>query len=543
MKKNIPTMLAFALVLLLFAPGVSALTIDAIDDKEIHAGETFTFDEIIARNETNDEIDSAELNYYLLKSPEDMEIDEDDGVIEWMPLLKKYGEHTIKINVTNSTNISHYDTTTFKINVLYNDFDISMNLEDAPTEIEARQDYRFELEATEENYPDAIEGFEFTLEEGPSGMTITNNEIRWTPKTDQEGEHTIRVSVLPKDAPSDFESVEDEIEVSVDVPALTIDRVEVRSGSRRLETITRSDYLSGGIPYLIDRDASLGDEIELRVSIRNNLETGTDNEMRDVEIELYSYDLAEADGLDEFISRIRPGRTEDQTIRFYLDATDLHPDDSPFDLEIRIYGETRGGDLYSDVWDLELEVESRSYDLLMTNLDVTPTNVCPNDRFRVTYDLRNIGTRDLSNAGVKYFVSGLGIDEWDRNINIDYDETRSRTKFLTVPEDAIPGEYMLEITSHPRSTSTSDTRTEALIFTVDDCEIEEEIEEEEEEEETVVVEPPEDPIVPGTPVSEREGTPSTSIFDREGTIYVVLLTALVVLLLVGVVLLLIKVLK
>jgi hypothetical protein len=390
------------------------------------------------------------------------------------------------------------------------------------------------------NYPLAVESYLYTLVEAPEGMTLLNDELTWVPTFEQFGTHSVKVSVLPKDAPSALQPVVGEF--NINVQGMTIDRVEVRAESRRLETISRANYLGSSTPYVIDREAKLGDTIELKISIRNNLPSSADNELRDVEIEINSFDLVNADGQEAFISRIRAGRTEDQTISFFIDPLDVHPDDAPFDLEIRVSGETRNGDYFSDVWVLELRLESNSYDLLMINPTVNPESICPDQRLRVSLDLRNIGTRDLSAAGIRYYVPGLDINEWDRNLRIDYDETRSMIKFLDVPADAVPGEYFLEVTAYPRMSSSSDTRTETFLITVRNCapttpttpNITDPI---------IVTPPTQDIVVPGTPIADAVGTTSKSIFDKDNKLYVVLLTALVVLLFIGVILLLVSVFK
>lgn len=522
---------AMALVLLVVTVfSASAVQIESIVDQDVHVGTMFSYD-VKLEDYTN----VGDLTFSLISFPDGMVID-GDGKITWSPLLKQAGDNLVVVNVSNGTS---EDTESFNLKTVFNSLVLSLNTNNAPKSASVDSEYRFSLVASS-NYPSAIEGYSYSLIEGPSGMSLVNNELIWSPTIDQIGSHVVRVSAIPFDAPTGLNAVEADYAVSVQ--GMTIDRVEVRTDSRRLETISRSSYISSSTPYTIDRDARLGDTIELRVSIRNNLPSSSDNELRDVEIELYSFDLYSADGEEAFISRIRSGRTEDQTLSFYLDPLDLHPDDSPFDLEIRVSGETRDGDFYSDVWFLELRLESNSYDLLMFNEVISPASVCAGERLRVSFDLRNIGTRDLSSAGVRYNVPELGIDEWDRNFRLDYDEQRFMNRFLTIPSDALPGDYFVEVTAYPRLTSNSDLVSEIFLFSVDVCEPV--VDDEVNVTEPIVISPstPE-VVVPGTPVSEGVGTRSGSVFDTGSNFYVVLLTALVVLLLVGVILLLVYVIK
>ncbi len=542
MKKTLITTLLALVLLMLTIYSASAQVLKPIEDKTIEVGIQAQFDITDYINETYEE--GWDFSFKAVVEGEEKDVTA-QGVFAFLPMFKHGSSVKVDVEVeaTNQTNetdtITNTETFNWKIDIT--GFSMTtINTGDAPRSAVVEREYDFQLEASS-NREAAVEEYVYSFvdNEFPDGMTMTSEgKITWTPTTDQFGSHRVKVSAVPKNAPPTVDAVEREF--TIEVQGMTIDRVEVRADGSRLETISRTNYLSSSTPYVIDREAELGDEIEMRISVRNNLPDETDNELRDVEIELYSFDLIDADGQDAFISRIRPGRVEDETITFILDPEDLHPDDSPFDLEIRVFGETRGGDLYSDVWYLELRMESQRYALLFRDVTLSPTTVCLGEQIRVTTDLRNIGTRDLSNIGMRYYVSGLDINTMDRNIELDYDDRRTINKFLTIPSDAIPGEYFLELTGYPRATSTSDSTHEVLTFTVRDCEPVDE----EEEEETIIVTPPtDDVLVPGTPVTDTVGTPSRSIFDRDNTVYIVLLTVLVVLVLIGVILLFVKVLK
>ena len=537
MKRLITTFLALMLLVLTIY-SASAIEISSIadDDKVANIGLDYSLQLSLVDNEN-----LSNIVFGLKSGPDGMSI-ASNGLVSWMPMFK----HGDLINVV--ANVSAYNSEldenvsaekAFQLEVSFEGFSLSLNTNNAPRSAVVDDEYTFQLSASS-NRQAAVEEYMygFVDNQRPDGMVMSSSgEISWTPSTDQFGTHTVRVFAIPKDAPSDIRI---EREFSITVQGMSIDRVEVRADGRRLETISRANYLTSSIPYVISRDANLGETIELRISVRNNLPDGTDNELRDVEIEIYSFDLLSADGQDAFISRIRAGRTEDQTISFELDPRDLHPDDSPFDIEIRVFGETRGGELYSDSWILELRLESRSYDLFMSNIVLSSTAVCPGDRLRVSLDLRNVGTRDLSNAGIRYYVQGLDINEWERPIRIDYDESRTVTRFLDIPSNAVVGDYFLEINAYPRTTSSSDVTTEFLTFNVRSCEPV--VDDDDDEDDTIIVtpKPPQDVVVPGTPITDTVGR-SKSIFDRDNNVYVVLLTALVVLLLVGVILLLVSV--
>jgi hypothetical protein len=520
--KRLFTILIALILLTITIYSASAIQIVEIQNQQVHVGSQYSYNVELAE-------DAGNLTY-ALSGPSNMEISP-NGVISWVPSLSNIGNHTVTVLVSNAT---ANDEETFTLEVIYSQFTLSLNTASAPASASPNSQYSFTLQASS-NYPLAVDGYNYQLIEGPQGLTLSENVLTWTPNVNQSGTHSVTVSAIPNNAPHQMGPVTGTF--SVNVQGLTIDRVEVRSGSRRLDTISRDNYLASSAPYVIARDANLGETIELRISVRNNLPSGNEYELRDIEIELYSFDLVNADGQSIFISRLRSGRTDDQTISFLLDPADLHPEDSPFDLELRVFGETRDGEFYSDVWLLDLRVEARSYNLLMTNLLASPSQVCAGERLRVSFNLRNIGTRDLSSAGVRFNLPELNINEWERNINLDYDQSRQITRFLTIPQNAALGEYYLEVIAHPRMTSTADTTSELLLFNVRACGPVND----DDDNDTIIITPPvDDVIVPGTPVSEAVGK-RQSLFGMDNTVYIVLLTALTVLVLVGVILLLVSI--
>lgn len=310
------------------------------------------------------------------------------------------------------------------------------------------------------------------------GVEITKAEDSIEPKDDVKVDVKITIpeelsTEISKDNTKIIISYADkelEIDLEISTKIMTIDIVEIRADRKRLERILREDYLDSSSPYFIREDAKIGDEIEITVYIKNNFPTDDrDNELRDVEIELFSFDLVDADGMEEFISRIRPGRSEEVKFTFFLDPRELYSGDAPYDIEIRVTGETRDNNVYTDSWFLDLDVESSSYNLLMYDIRSEPNPVCAGDRVRIELDLFNIGTRDLEEAGLYYYSSSLDIEEWDTDIEIYEEDRKIINKYLNIPNNANPGEYNLKITAFPRHRSSRDTVSEDISITVREC--------------------------------------------------------------------------
>ena len=542
MNKKIFTITLSLLLLLITAYSATAenneeqeLILNFSDcETEMNIGETY---ECTAKVKQNDEV--LENFNFTINGPGEIKINKTTGKIEWEPKIQHMGKtHEIEVEAQNGT---HEVTGKYELEVKYdaNDFNIILEIEDVPTTTEAHKKLTVNAKANCEDCPVEVEDFKYDLEENPSGMNINENtgEITWTPSSTQIGKHKINVSTIPADAQYDDLKTYETFELNVTIPGLTIEEVRLRSSSIS-ETIDRQDYIGESF-YVVDDYTKPGEDIEVRVTIRNNLDGG-DDELRNVRVELYSPDLY---GVDESttIRRITRQSRERITFTVYVDPEDLYYGDDSFELRIYTEGETREeGFFYDDEWTIIIDVERDDYELLITNLDRHPEFLCPGENIRIDLDLMNIGWEDLDNAGIRYNLPELDISEWHRGLIIDELDSRFVTRQIRIPTDTTPGTYFMDVTAYPRVTSSRDTITETVFFTVEDCEVEEKPEDEDEEEEEE--KPITEPFVPGTPVSESVGRP-TSIFDTESNLYMVLLTALVVLVLVGVILLLVTAFK
>ncbi|MFP4567862.1 MAG: hypothetical protein ACLFN8_02875 [Candidatus Woesearchaeota archaeon] len=533
MKKGLMTMM-FALVLLVltvYSASAFEVTFDAVDS--VYAGELY-------KAQVNTTIGLENISLALESAISGMTLNPQSGELLWAPQVPQVGTHTIEVKATNTSNTSIHAVGEFVLTVK------------REAELSAEN---LMLGGSNQAPGVTITEF-FEIKNLGSHDIIENVEFTHTVPSIYEFSVDPVLFILPDGSANAFVSIFvpenhasgkiGEIVISADgVQSITRDvyldvrknfgfkKIDVRVDSRREDTMDDTPF---------DVDVKPGVEIELTVTLENNLPRSSDNDMEDVEITMRSIS-DDADGQEEFISRLRSESSTSHKFRFTIDPKDFLDGDI-VDVEIEAWGITRDGESYRDVWDLDLRIEADRYDLVIDELTLTPSSVCAGEDIRVSYELINVGRDDLSSAGIRYNLFEFGLSEWDRSLNLYSGDSRRMSRSLTIPQSASPGEYFLEVIAHPRMSSSSDTSSEILSFMVRDCEpIDEDDDgddDKDEDDSGVITPPPVDVVVPGTPVEDVSGTKS-SIFDKDSNLYIILLTALVVLLLVGVILLLVAV--
>jgi hypothetical protein len=301
---------------------------------------------------------------------------------------------------------------------------------------------------------------------------------------------------------------------------LAIDEVEVRIGGRR-ERLTS--------PGTISRSAQLGDEVEIRVRVRNTFDENIDIE--DVELETFTDDLWDADGLDDFLSRLRSGRTADLVVRFTIDPREVDPFDAPFFIDLMVSGIDSNNARHGETWTITIDLETRTRDIRILDARASPTILrCDERMMSVDVEIRNLGTRDTDAAMLRYEILDTSFLEWHRDIEIFEGETRNINRRIQVPANLVSGVYYLQIDAYPLRTGSS-TDTELLTFTVEACPVD--------TEPTPPTPPPTDDVViiPGTPVDRTVG--ERGFLGLQGEGYLIFLGALVLILLVVVVILMV----
>ncbi len=473
------------------------------------------------------------LTYSLVQNPSGMTIGSSTGLITWTP--GQAGTFPVNVSATdgNTTGYQAYEVTvTSQPSQISADhltmggsnqkrdeivtrewtitntgsYDIT-NLQAEKIGIHDRYDFSLNIPAT-------------TI---PAGGSVTAFATLSVPLNEDAGQRTLGTIRLTGTSQGEQRSLERNLNLEVQ-NNLEIEEVEVRLGGRR-ERLTS--------PGSVSRDAQLGDEVEIRVRVRNTFDETMDIE--DIELETFADDLWDADGLDDFISRLRRGRTADLTIRFTIDPREVDPFDAPFFIDLMVTGIDENNARHGETWTIDIDIETRTRDIRILDARMSPTILrCDERILNVDVEIRNVGTRDTDTAMLRYEILDIGFLEWHRDIEIYDGELRNFNRRIQVPADMEPGIYYLQIDAYPLRTGSS-TDNELLTFTVEACP---------EEEEPAPPTPPTPPtddviVVPGTPVDRTVG--ERGFLGLQGNAYIVLLGALVLILLVVVVLLMVAV--
>lgn len=318
---------------------------------------------------------------------------------------------------------------------------------------------------------------------------------------------------------------------------LVIDQIEV-------DVDGKSDKLRS--PGTVDEEAELGDDITITVKVENTFDENIDIE--DIEVRIDSNDLDPIDGEREDMSDLGDGDDDEVEFSFNLDPDDVDADDEPFDITIKVTGEDENGATHEDEWVITLEMDVKSRDVKIKDAQLVPSTVsCEAKDVRITFELDNIGTRDLDDILVQAIIDDLNTGKTMRDIELDEGDDDSYTMTVPLPANLKAGLYIVELKAFPDSDNDDETDSELLDLTVQ-CGTPSNNEEDEEEPNTtggtgINVQTGGTPTVPvsGQLVTTGSGS-STSIFTQGGA-YLWVLILLTVLVLVMVILLAVRLTK
>jgi len=325
------------------------------------------------------------------------------------------------------------------------------------------------------------------------------------------------------------------------VSHLVINEVKVDVGNNR-------DTLKS--PGKIDKDAELDDDIDFTVEVENTFDTVDKTiEIDDIELETDS-DLDEADNLDDSVSNLEDGEREDLTFSFNMDVEEVDPQDAPFTITLKLSGIDENGAKHTEEWDVKLDMNVKSRDIKIIDTSLSKTILSCGDSLRIDYDLRNIGKKDTDNAMVKLEVAELDLGTWERDLSVDEGDIESFSTTLTIPDDADPGIYLLDMTAYATDSTSDDTDDKTLSFEIKKCEEEkkEPVKDDSKTDNTPIVITPNvgnddkntvtgtPDIVPAKPVAHSTGVSKSPLGDA--TTYIIVLGIIVLILLIAVVVLL-----
>ncbi|MCX4030004.1 putative Ig domain-containing protein [Endozoicomonas sp. SM1973] len=139
------------------------------------------------------DVDNDKLRYRLLEAPAAMLINEDNGLITWVPAVTQRGDYTVSIEVTDLRGGVTKQTFTIAAGGGANNNNPPTITSSPATQAQVAQAYSYAVTATDANG----DTLTYRLEVAPTGMTInpTSGLINWTPTQQQIGVNSVSVRV------------------------------------------------------------------------------------------------------------------------------------------------------------------------------------------------------------------------------------------------------------------------------------------------------------------------------------------------------------
>lgn len=498
MKKLISFITIFAVFIL--ATPVLAQSFEIISSAPTQAQLNFEYEYQVEISNPN----NVNLTYGLEESPQGMLIDQ-DGLITWTPTN------------TGDFNVSVYIEGQENNNTLQSQQNYTITVISQPGELEA--DVANIGGSNQERGVTATSPYEIR---NTGSQPITNLEIEFLnvasrydasaiapssiapnseitadidvfiPTDERSGEKSIGQIRVTGESAGESLSLTKELRLEAE-NNLIIDRVEVYVDGRR-------DTFSGSSGF-VDDELELDSEVEIRVRVENLDE---DLDMQDVDMELFSDSLRDADGRIDSISRIRSDRSEELTVVFSLDPRRIDTRDSPFIVDIFVDGIDEENARHSDNFELEFDLDQDTRDLRFVDRQVNPSNVlCGQDTVRFDFDVRNTGLRDLDRAVLELQILDLDIRENVRNIEVEEGDIETVRISAQLPQERSEGSYFVEAMLTPRL-GDDESDVEAFTIRVEEC-----LEDENDETTTPPTTPP--PTTQPQPPSTQPLPPSDAV--------------------------------
>ena len=243
-----------------------------------------------------------------------------------------------------------------------------------------------------------------------------------------------------------------------EVDGLVINSVDVKINGDSDKNLKDGDKIGD--------EAKPGDTIEFSVEVENTLE---DLEIENIEVDITIKDIDDGDDLDEEADEfdLKAGKDEEVEIEFDIP---LDVDESTFDVIITAEGEDENGTTHEARFELQLEVEKGSHEIIIRRAALTPSTVSCEREITLNVGIINIGSKDEDDVTLKIMNYDLDINSVTSGIELD--EGTSDNKFTkTISEflsDDLPaGIYPIKIDVNYDGKS-SDSKTVEL--TIQKCE-------------------------------------------------------------------------
>ncbi len=210
-------------------------------------------------------------------------------------------------------------------------------------------------------------------------------------------------------------------------------------------------------------DAKPGDEVSLKIKVKNTYDENIDIE--DVEVSVDSDSELDFDETEN-INRIRDDDTETVKMDFEV-PVDVDYEEAPFEVRIRVEGEDENGAKHEEEWAFEIDIDKEKHELRITNININSN--CEYREALITTEIINTGRSDEDEGVLLIRIEDLGIEEITKNIELDEgEETTIRTK-IRLPDNVKEGTYEVEARAYTSSNSNDLTDTKTTIMELTNC--------------------------------------------------------------------------
>lgn len=204
-----------------------------------------------------------------------------------------------------------------------------------------------------------------------------------------------------------------------------------------------------------------GDDVTLSVTGRND---NTDNvDIQDISLDMKSdtdLDLDTSDDMSDLSSGDKDTVDETFTIPTDLDTGD-------YDVDFTLTGRDENGVRFEDKQSITIRVERESHEIMIENLQVSPTDISCGGKATVRMTLHNTGSHDETQVALLVKNSDLKLDQYTTKMSINMDDTVDKFYTFDVPSNTPAGEYIIEAATYYTGDIQSDDQVVSLI--VDPC--------------------------------------------------------------------------
>lgn len=223
----------------------------------------------------------------------------------------------------------------------------------------------------------------------------------------------------------------------------------------------------------INEIARPGSKVEFEFKLRNQFDSGSDIEIKNIKIEIKSDDIGE-DGIDvELDDEFDIEADEDsnrKTVEFFIP---LIVEKETYDVEIHIEGEDKNDKTHEIDMIVKLEVDKKTHDVIIHEARLLSDTVECERKTSLIVELMNIGDTNEDRVKLDVKNSALGIDYSQTKIKIDEANDPDEIIELSIPievdDDVDEGNYPLTLKAYYRDTILDNSRI--IDFNVEDCSV------------------------------------------------------------------------